>query len=406
LILKNVSVTNDGDYDVIVSNAYGSVTSSVVTLTVHAPPSTVTIQPPYQFIASGSNMSFTAVANGTPPLNYQWQFNGSNIDWATNSSLTLTNVQAANEGGYDIVVSNSFGSITSSNALLTDLGTALNSPGLIWTNVSVLPWFPETNVTHDGLEAMQSGSVPLAQHSKLQATVDGPGTLSFWWNISSPSGDLVFSVNGVTQGFISGSTGWRQQIFYLGSGSQTLLWDYFRFTSVGSNAAWLDQVSFTLGGTAPILTAAPSTAYVRANANVSLAAGAEGTPPLNYQWQFNAATITNQTNATLNLPNVQPANSGNYSVIITNNYGSISTNANLFVELFAINVASTNPSTSTNGFQLTLNGVLTTNPVIVSASTDLLNWLPIYTNPATTGSVPVLDITASNFPARFYRGQE
>ena len=58
-------------------------------------------------------------ADGTTALNYQWNFNGTNIDWATNASLTITNVQLSQAGNYSVLVTNVFGSITSSNAALT-----------------------------------------------------------------------------------------------------------------------------------------------------------------------------------------------------------------------------------------------------------------------------------------------
>jgi alpha-tubulin suppressor-like RCC1 family protein len=55
---------------------------------------------------------------GTPPLNYQWRFKGTNLDWGTNAWLALTNVQPANQGAYSVVVSNAYGSTVSSNANL------------------------------------------------------------------------------------------------------------------------------------------------------------------------------------------------------------------------------------------------------------------------------------------------
>jgi hypothetical protein len=172
------------------------------------------------------------------------------------------------------------------------------------------------------------------------------------------------------------------------------------------STGWVDQVSFIPGGTAPIITNAPTTHFVRANANTSFTVGAVGTPPLAYQWQFNGTNMANKTNTTLSLLNVQPTNSGIYSVIITNGSGSISTNATLFVEQFVINSGPTNLLMTTNGFQLELDGVLTVNPVVILGSTNLVNWLPVFTNSATTGSIQFLDFTATNLPARFYKAQE
>src|SRR5207244_3230914 len=58
-------------------------------------------------------------ANGTPPLTYQWRKGGTPIGGATNANLILTNISGASAGTYDVVVTNTSGSITSSSATLT-----------------------------------------------------------------------------------------------------------------------------------------------------------------------------------------------------------------------------------------------------------------------------------------------
>src|SRR6185369_7618598 len=98
-----------GSYTVTVTNSVGSVTSNAATLTVNAAATapTITTQPASQTVTAGSNATFSVVASGTAPLTYQWLFNGTNISGATNSSLTLTNVQSANAGSYTVTVTNS-----------------------------------------------------------------------------------------------------------------------------------------------------------------------------------------------------------------------------------------------------------------------------------------------------------
>src|SRR5262249_34071872 len=80
---------------------------------------TITSQPADQAALTGSSATFTVSAAGTSPLTYQWRFNGTNINGATTTSLTLTNVQFANAGNYSVLVTNQVGAITSSNAVLT-----------------------------------------------------------------------------------------------------------------------------------------------------------------------------------------------------------------------------------------------------------------------------------------------
>jgi hypothetical protein len=82
-------------------------------------------QPASQAVGLGTNASFSVTATGTQPLGYRWRFNGNNL---TNSgqfsgvltpSLTISNIQAANAGGYSVVVTNSLGASTSAVATLT-----------------------------------------------------------------------------------------------------------------------------------------------------------------------------------------------------------------------------------------------------------------------------------------------
>ena len=76
-------------------------------------------QPSNQTVYTGSNGWFTVTVAGLPPLTYQWWFNGAAIGAATNSLLTLTNVQAKDAGVYFVKVGNLIGSVLSSNAVLT-----------------------------------------------------------------------------------------------------------------------------------------------------------------------------------------------------------------------------------------------------------------------------------------------
>ena len=79
----------------------------------------ITAQPQGQTAQAGNNVTFAVTASGTSPLNYQWRFNGQNLTGQTALSLSRTNVQFAAAGGYSVVVTNSFGSATSSAAQLT-----------------------------------------------------------------------------------------------------------------------------------------------------------------------------------------------------------------------------------------------------------------------------------------------
>ena len=79
----------------------------------------VTTQPQNQTVQLGANASFYAAAGGAPPLNFQWQYNGFQIEEATNSWLTLSNVASGCRPAYAVTISNSVGSVTSATAMLT-----------------------------------------------------------------------------------------------------------------------------------------------------------------------------------------------------------------------------------------------------------------------------------------------
>jgi hypothetical protein len=124
LVLNSVQVTNVGYYNVLVSNAGGSVASANVFLGVNAPctileqPQSITLGPvSTNYTTTTTNFSVTAVGMG--PLNYQWLFWGTNLPGATNSTLTITNVALSNAGPYAVQVWDSVQTVVSSNALLT-----------------------------------------------------------------------------------------------------------------------------------------------------------------------------------------------------------------------------------------------------------------------------------------------
>ena len=82
----------------------------------------------------GSSYTFTAAADGSNPLRYQWQKDGMALSGATNAFLGVTNIQASSAGLYSVLVSNSFGAVTSQTAVLTFkvatlAMTATNGPG-------------------------------------------------------------------------------------------------------------------------------------------------------------------------------------------------------------------------------------------------------------------------------------
>jgi uncharacterized delta-60 repeat protein len=111
LTVSNVLGSEAGGYCVVVSNALGSVTSAVAKLTIRDP--FLRGQPTSQLKNPGERASFCVTAVGATPLGYQWRKEGVPLAGASASCLSLSNLQAANAGNYDVVVTNVFGTLTS-----------------------------------------------------------------------------------------------------------------------------------------------------------------------------------------------------------------------------------------------------------------------------------------------------
>ena len=116
--INNVQPRNAGNYAVRVSNNYGAATSSNAALTVVGIPPSITSQPASMTVPSGTNVILSVTASGSAPLSYQWNFNGSPVSGATQSALTLNNIQTNQAGTYFVQVTNFMGSTNSANAIL------------------------------------------------------------------------------------------------------------------------------------------------------------------------------------------------------------------------------------------------------------------------------------------------
>ena len=146
-----------------------------------------------------------------------------------------------------------FGDYTITAVNTVPLPLAVDSPALVFTTSGEVPWLGQITTTRDGVDAAQSGVIGDSQDTWCETAVTGPGTLSFWWKVSSEAGFdyLEFYLDGVLQsGRISGNVDWQQQTYPLAAGPHTLRWRYAKDANltVGSDAGWVDQLVWTGGG--------------------------------------------------------------------------------------------------------------------------------------------------------------
>jgi hypothetical protein len=115
--IASVTTSHADYYSVRVTNSVGSVRSQSAALTVSTGP-VITTQPVGRTVVAGSTVTLTVAATGEPAPTYQWRKDGTAITGATGSSYVLTGVTTAQAGTYSVVAKNSYGSVTSANAVL------------------------------------------------------------------------------------------------------------------------------------------------------------------------------------------------------------------------------------------------------------------------------------------------
>lgn len=120
--------TNDYTLSAIFGNLYFSLGGWLPTVIP-----TILSQPTNQTASVGSNLTFTVTATGLPGPSLQWLKNGTSLVGQTNVTLNFNSVQLTNTGTYSVIVSNSVGSIISSNAFLTVSSVVNTTP----TNLTV-----------------------------------------------------------------------------------------------------------------------------------------------------------------------------------------------------------------------------------------------------------------------------
>ena len=129
---------------------------------------------------------------------------------------------------------------------------AVDQPSWVFTTGGSANWYGQNTTYSYGGDAAQSGHIVENQSTYIQTTITGPGTISFYWKVSSEQNYdfLRFYIDGGQLDSISGNVDWTPRNFTVPSGTHTLKWEYSKDYSVdsGSDAGWVDYVQFTPGG--------------------------------------------------------------------------------------------------------------------------------------------------------------
>ncbi|WP_150107424.1 immunoglobulin domain-containing protein [Pedosphaera parvula] len=363
----NVQTSQVGNYWVVVSNPIGSVTSSIVSLSLNIAPH-ITTQPKNQTTTVGNNATFSVTATGSPAPTYQWWFAGTPIAAATQSTYALANVQTSQAGKYWVVVSNSSGSVTSYIVSLS-VKNPPNTPPSITTQPI-------------------NQSVTIGSNATLSVTATGsPAPTYQWWFAGTP---IAAATN---SSYAQASVQTNQ------AGS------YWVVVSNSSGSMTSSIVSLSVN-IPPTITTQPISQSVTIGSNATFSVTATGTAPSKYQWSFNGSPILDATGSSYTVLSAQTNNAGSYSVVITNVAGSI-TSSNAQLTIKALQPAQ---------FQLIsvlpdgrAHLIITGQPgasYAIEGSSNLVDWLELMTVVNTNGTIDVIYNSASNGTLHFYRARQ
>lgn len=328
-----------------------------------ASPPNITGPPTNQTVTAGATVSFAVVATGTAPLSFSWKFNGAAIAGATSSSLQLMNVQSTNAGTYMVVVANSAGS-TNASATLT-VNAAATAPSISQQ--------PKSLIVSNGATA------------SFSVTAGGTAPLSYQWFKSSAS---LAGATSSSFSILSATTN--------DSGNYGVVIT----NSAGSITSSVAALTVLLP---PSILSPPQSLTMTNGGTAAFTVQAGGSAPLAYQWEFNGTNIVGATTSSLSITNAQTSNQGDYTVVVSNAVGKVSSPAaHLTVQVAGTTAFVLGNLQSANGaWSFDVTSPTQTN-VVVWGSADLSHWTALKTNFSSTGTVHFTD---SNAPpaVEFYR---
>lgn len=280
--ISAVTDTDAGTYCVEVAGHCNSVTKCatlmVLTNLTASGPSSLTN-------CVGTGATFTTLAAGTGPFNYQWVKNGSSISGATNNSFAISSVTTGDAGIYCVEITGNCNSVTNCATLTVHELT-------VATGLTPLTNCPGTSAA---FSTTASGTGPhIYRWTKNGATIDGATNNSY----SIPS---VTAADAGT--YCAEVTGSCNSV----SNCVTLI------VNVPTTASPLDAIFNCPGETAVFATVA------------------SGTGPFRYQWRKNGGLILNATNDSYSIPAVVSADAGTYCVEVTGVCNSVTNCATLTV---------------------------------------------------------------------------
>jgi autotransporter-associated beta strand protein len=318
----------------------------------------ITQQPTNVIVSTNDPVTFSVTATGSAPLYYQWYYTPnvstmpSAIPGANASSYMIANADGTNNGLYSVVITNSYNSVTSTEATL------------IVGNVCSQLSGPTDQTVIQGNNASFAAIVVLA----------------------NPQPALQWQTNGVNVPGATGTSLTLNNVQYALNGTTVSL--------IASNAACIVTNNATLTViVTPVITTQPTNLTVNVGDTATFVSGASGIPAPTYQWYKNNAVMPGQTASTLTINNAQGSDIAGYKLVATNAAGSAtSTVATLTVNSTTLAATALAPANGATGVCYDTPLYVTFNGPISQVSSGKIRIFNA-TNPATP--VDILDMSSN-----------
>ncbi len=364
--IVGVTGANAGGYSVFITNAEGSITSSVVQLVVLTTTSATGLSA--AAACPGGSATFTTTALGDGPFAYVWRKDGGAALGSTSNQLDIVGATAGDAGVYSVEVTGACGSVASSAPLTVNEVVAAVGPSGTTTICAGGSATFATAATGTGLSYVwrKDGGAALASTSNqldiAAATVGDSGVYSV--EVSGACGSVTNSASlavnaatvatGPSATAICPGAGATLTVVATGTAPLTYVWRKDGGAALASDSNQLDIVSATVGDagvysvevtgacgsvtnsaalTVSTVASAtgPSPATVCAGQTASFTVTAEGTGPFTYVWRKAGGAALASTTSTLSLPAATVGDAGTYEVEVTGVCGSVTNSASLAV---------------------------------------------------------------------------
>ncbi|GLH72763.1 hypothetical protein GETHLI_12650 [Geothrix limicola] len=408
------SADNNAAYDVKISNTKGGAVSASATLTVQSQwaPS-ISTQPQSVTVEVGQPASFSVVADGGV-LNYQWMKNGVAIPGANAPTYsTPPTVDADNGATYSVVVSNSAGSVTSNNAVLTTTTYSyIYLTDLNWSSLVVGWGTPVKDKSIDGNPLTVGGTTylrGLGLHATADATYQLNGQYPRFTATAGIDGEVGSTNTAATVSFIvkgDGNVLYTSPVVHASDAPLAI-----DVNTSGVNTLDLivtdggDGINSDHGDFADAklyFTAAPAPTITTDLVDVAVASGAQASfsivvngSGLSYQWYRNNVAIQGATSSSYALTTADADNNATFYVVVTYQGGALTSRvAKLTITSIQVVSVSVSPATATvqvNGtqaFTATVSGSANTG-VTWTATAGGITSAGVFTAPATAQTVTV-----------------